>query len=233
MTEFQSINLEKAKRLIHAAPSKTCALDPVPTHIVKSVSHTLGPVIHKIINMSLAESKVPSSFKTAIVKPLLKKPELDTIHKNYRPVSNLAFVSKLIEQSVIDQLEQHFESRNLNDEFQSAYRANHSTETALLHITNDILLSMDNRRAVCMVMLDLSAAFDTLDHSIMLERLSNTQGLGDRITNWFESYLRGRTQRVSVNDATSGHLHLLEGVVIPRETEGYRVVSVRLSVRPP
>ena len=69
---------------------------------------------------------------------------------------------------------------------------------------------MDNRRAVCMVMLDLSAAFDTLDHSIMLERLSNTQGLEDRITDWFESYLRGRTQRVSVNDATSDHLHLLK-----------------------
>ena len=92
MSEFQRINLEKAKRLINAAPSKTCALDPVPTHIVKSVSHTLGPVNHKIINMSLAESKVPSSFKTAIVKPLLKKPDLDTIHKNYRPVSNLAFI---------------------------------------------------------------------------------------------------------------------------------------------
>ena len=199
--------------MIQAAPPKSCALDPVPTHIVKSVSDTPGPLIHKIINLSLAQSKVPSSFKTAIVKPLLKKPELDTIHKNYRPVSNLAFVSKLIEQSVIDQIEHHFESNNLNDEFQSAYRANHSTETALLHITNNILLSMDNRRAVCMVMLDLSAAFDTLDHNIMLERLSNTQGLGPCITGWFESYLRGRTQRVSVDEATSDHLHLLEGAV--------------------
>ena len=72
---------------------------------------------------------------------------------------------------------------------------------------------MDNRRAVCMVMLDLSAAFDTLDHNIMLERLSNTQGLGPCITGWFESYLRGRTQRVSVDEATSDHLHLLEGAV--------------------
>ena len=72
---------------------------------------------------------------------------------------------------------------------------------------------MDNRHAVCMVMLDLSAAFDTLEHNIMLERLSYTQGLGVRITDWFEAYLRGRTQRVSVNEATSDHLHLLEGAV--------------------
>ena len=120
----------------------------------------------------------------------LKKPNLDPIHKNYRPVSNLAFVSKLIEQTVIEQLEKHFESNNLNDEFQSAYRTNHSTETALLHIVNNLLVAMDNRQAVCMVMLDLSAAFDTIDHNIIVERLSNTQGIGPRVAIWFDSYLR-------------------------------------------
>ena len=170
-------------------------------------------MIQDIINQSLSRSKVPSKFKTAIVKPLLKKPDLDLSHKNYRPVSNLAFISKLIEQAVIDQLEDHFESNDLNDDFQSAYRANHSTETALIHIVNDIIISMDRRRAVCMVMLDLSAAFDTLDHDIMIERLGNTQGLGPRITDWFNSYLRGRTQRVSVDEETSDHLHLLDGAV--------------------
>ena len=156
---------------------------------------------------------VPSEFKTAIVKPLLKKPDLDLVHQNYRPVSNLPFVSKLLEQSVIDQLEKHFENNDLNDDFQSVYRANHSTETALLHIVNEVLTSMDNRRAICMVMLDLSATFDTLDHDILIERLGNTQGLGPRITSWFDSYLRGRTQRVNVNDATSDHLQLLDGAV--------------------
>ena len=72
---------------------------------------------------------------------------------------------------------------------------------------------MDNRRAVCMVMLDLSAAFDTLDHDLLIQRLGNTQGLGPHVTKWFDSYLRGRTQRVSVDDATSDPIQLLEGAV--------------------
>ena len=72
---------------------------------------------------------------------------------------------------------------------------------------------MDNRRAICVVMLDLSAAFDTLDHDILIGRLENTQGLGSRVTDWFNSYLRGRTQRVSVDDATSDHIPLLDGAV--------------------
>ena len=213
LTHLQPITKQKAERLILAAPSKTCALDPAPTHIVKSVASTISPVIQKIIYLSLAQSKVPTGFKTAIVKPLLKKPDLDLIHKNYRPVSNLAFVSKLLEQSVINELEEHFEKNDLNDEFQSAYRSNHSTETALLHIVNDILISMDNRRAICVVMLDLSAAFDTLDHDILIERLSNTQGLGPGVTDWLNSYLRGRIQRVNIDEATSGYIDLLDGAV--------------------
>ena len=213
LTHLQPITQQKTERLLQSAPSKSCALDPVPTQVVKSVSSTISPVIQKIINLYIAHSKVPTRFKTAIVKPLLKKHDLDLIHKNYRPVSNLAFVSKLIEQTVIDELEAHFENNDLNDEFQSAYRSNYSTETALLHIVNHLLISMDNRRAICLVMLDLSAAFDTLDHDILIERLRNTQGLGPGVTEWLNSYLRGRTQRVNVEEATSGHINLLDGAV--------------------
>ena len=86
--------MEETKQLILSAPAKTCALDPIPTSIIKSAVSTLGPVIQKIINLSLSDAVVPSNFKTAIVKPLLKKPDLDLVYKNYRPVSNLAFVSK-------------------------------------------------------------------------------------------------------------------------------------------
>ena len=156
---------------------------------------------------------MPRILKTAIVISLLKGANLDLIHKYYRPVSDLVFVSILIEQTVIEQLEKHFESNNLNDDFQSAYRANHSTETALLHIVNNLLVAIDNRQAVCMVMLDLSAAFDTIDHNIIVERLSNTQGIGPRVASWFDSYLRGRTQRVSIDEAMSDHISLLDGAV--------------------
>ena len=213
LNAFQPVNLEETERLILSAPSKSCALDPIPTTLVKSLVSPLCPVIRNIINESLRNAKVPTVFKTALVRPLLKKPNLEHVHKNYRPVSNLAFVSKLIEQSVINQLESHFEKNNLNDEYQSAYRANHSTETALLHIVNNILVSMDNRKAVYMVMLDLSAAFDTIDHDIMIDRLSDSQGLGPDVIMWFESYLRGRTQRVTVGECTSDHIQLDDGAV--------------------
>ena len=213
LPEFRPLSLEKVTKLISTAPSKTCTLDPIPTSIVKSTVNTMAPIIQKIINQSLCRSIVPSDFKTAIVKPLLKKPGLDPIHKNYRPVSNLAFVSKLIEQSVIDQLDIHFEVNKLNDQLQSAYRAHHSTETALIHTVDDILTALDNRRAVCMGMLDLSAAFDTINHDIMIERLSTSQGVNEPITAWFNSYLRGRTQRTNVEDATSDYIILDDGAV--------------------
>ena len=169
---FKSIDLEYVIKLIQSAPNKTCELDPIPTSILKSVAHTIAPAVQKIINTSLANGKVPGVYKTALIKPLLKKPGLETIHKNYRPVSNLSFVSKLIEQTVINQLEKHSESNSLDDDLQSAYRSNHSTETALLHVVDSLLVAMDNRKAVLLGMLDLSAAFDTINHEVMLERLT-------------------------------------------------------------
>ena len=213
LNAFTPLNLDSTKKAILSAATKSCDLDPIPTTLVKEHVDTLATVIQAIINKSLQSGKMPLEFKTAIVKPLLKKPGLETTHKNYRPLSNLAFVSKLIEQTVIDQLEQHYTDNNLADKLQSAYKKHHSTETAILHIVNDLIRSMDNRKVVCMAMLDLSAAFDTIDHDIILHRFRTSQGLCDDVINWIESYLRGRTQRVKVNDTTSESLEINEGTV--------------------
>ena len=210
---FSPVDLKYVTKLIQSAPNKTCDLDPIPTNILKFLTETIAPVVQKIINSSLDKGIVPSTYKTALVKPLLKKPGLEPIHKNYRPVSNLQFVSKLLEQSVIDQLEKHAERNDLDDDLQSAYRPNHSTETALLHVVDSLLVAMDNRMAVLMGMLDLSAAFDTINHDIMLERLSITHGLGESAVRWFASYLRGRTQRVAVENTVSEHIVVEDGAV--------------------
>ena len=210
---FKAVDLEYVRKLIQKAPNKTCDLDPIPTSILKATIDTIAPIVLKIINTSLDTSKMPSAFKTAIVKPLLKKPGLDLIHKNYRPVSNLAFISKLIEQSVIDQLEKHSTNNDLDDNLQSACRPHHSTETALLHIVDDLLVTMDSRHAILLGMLDLSAAFDTINHDIMLERLSSSQGLAIPVIKWFESYLRGRTQRVVVDNCISEPIAVDDGAV--------------------
>lgn len=95
----------------------------------------------------------------------MKKPDLDQeLLKNYRPIANIPFLSKIIEKVVALQTYSYLETNKLMPPLQSAYRKNHSTETALLRVLNDILMTLDHRQDVVLVMLDLSAAFDTLDH---------------------------------------------------------------------
>ena len=108
----------------------------------------------------------PDIWKKAVVFSLLKKPGLDVIFKNFRPVSNLSFVSKLIERAAFNQIHGHLV--NLYPVPQSAYRRTPSTETALLKVMNDILLNMNKRHVTILVLFDLSAAFDTVDHSFLL-----------------------------------------------------------------
>ena len=98
-------------------------------------------------------------------------------YKNFRPISNLTFVSKLIEKAVALQLNDHILRHHLDETFQSAYKAFDSTETALVRVHNDILTAIDNNNTVILLLLDLSAAFDTVDHSILLSRLSSRFGI--------------------------------------------------------
>ena len=132
-------------------------------------------------------------------KPLLKKANLDpNCLKNYRPVSNLPILSKVLERIVLKQLLQHLESHCLLEPFQSAYRKCHSTETALLRVVSDPLQASDCGRVSILSLLDLSAAFDTIDHSILIDRLRTTFSCSGTVLDWFSSYLVGRTQSVFV-----------------------------------
>ena len=112
----------------------------------------------------------------------------------------------------MEQLTEHINNNNLNDLRQSAYKKYHSTETLLLKVQNDILMSMDNGEVVILVLLDLSAAFDTIDHNILLNRLEKRYGVTDTAKDWFKSYLTNRTQSVCINDQESGKLPLNYGV---------------------
>ncbi len=129
-------------------------------------------LLTKIINLSLQLGNMSTSLKKAIIKPILKKLGLELINKNYRRVSNLAFLSKLIERVVVLKLVDHLLNIGLMDKFQSAYREGHSTETALLRVQNDILMELEKGKVVRLVWLDLAAAFDTIDYKIILKRLS-------------------------------------------------------------
>ena len=132
--------------------------------------------------------------------------------KSYRPVSNLPYVSKLLERVVCQQLVKHLNSHAFLDKFQSAYRPGHSCETALLRVLNDILCSIDRGDITLMVLLDLSAAFDVIDHELLFLRLQREAGVRGSVLSWFTSYLSDRTQRVIVNNTSSQPTALTCGV---------------------
>ena len=139
LTDFAPATIDEVKKILLKAPSKSCELDPLPTSLLKSCIDSLSSVITGIANKSFEESLVPESYKIAIVRPLLKKAGLDIdVLKNYRPISNLPFVSKVLEKLAESRLEDHFILNNLYEPLQSAYRAFHSTETALLRVHHDI-----------------------------------------------------------------------------------------------
>ena len=146
----------------------------------------------------------------AYVTPLQKKPSLDrNILKNYRPVSNLSFISKLIEKVVAKQLNEFISHEGLLNVNQSAYKSSHSTETALLKIQNDIALSVDSGKAVALTLLDLSAAFDTIDHSLLYDCLHDWFGLDGTVLSWIKSYLSNRKQKIKIGDSFS------EAIILP------------------
>ena len=116
----------------------------------------------------------------------------------YMSFCNGEYYSKIMEKIAAAQLQDHLCTQDLHGEFQSAYRAQHSTETALLRVKTDIMTEMDNGKAVLVVLLDLSAAFDTVDHQILLDRLSSTFNITGMALKWISSYLSGRYFRVSV-----------------------------------
>ena len=127
-------------------------------------------------------------FKTSL--------NLDLIYSNYRPVSNLSFLSKLVERAVCQQLGDYISITNMSEKLQSAYKVAHSTETALIKVKNDILMSLDNKQVTCLILLDLSAAFDRVSHKLLLNRLKFLFGITGVVLKWLEEYLTGRHQQV-------------------------------------
>ena len=193
--------------------SKSCSLDPIPTWLLKDCKQALTPFITSIINTSLSSGVFPSQLKEATVTPILKKTSLDAENlKNYRPVSNLPFLSKLIEREVSHQFTAHLEVNNINTKFQSAYKAQHSTETALTRVQNDILRAVDREGGAILVLLDLSAAFDTIDHHLLLQLLECQMGVSGTALAWFQSYLSSRKQCVCVEGTMSEERALNYGV---------------------
>ena len=204
---FSAVTESEVRKIIAKSPTKSCSLDPTPTWMVKDSVDELIPLVTILVNLSLQSANVPDSMKQALVTPLLKKDDLDPeVLKNYRPVSNLSFLSKVLERVVAARLTNYMTINQLHEPMQSAYRACHSTETALVRVQNDILRTLDQGGAAILVLLDLSGAFDTIDHSILLSRMESVLGVKGSALQWFKSYLIMAPHVKSVVKKSSFHL---------------------------
>ena len=198
--------------ILLSSPAKCSSMDFVPTSLVKGCARVFSELIAALANRSFAEGCFPACFKHAAITPLLKKPSLDkSVPSNYRPISNLNF-SKILERLFLARIHSHILASPNFNQHQSAYRPRHSTETALLSTLNSIFLSSDSGKSTLLISLDLSAAFDTIDHSILLNRLENSFGLTGFPLAWIRSYITDRYQCVRIGRHASHSVRCTSGV---------------------
>ena len=211
--KFEPLSLAGLKAIIESMPSKTCDLDPLPTSILKKCIDLLLPAIHHTVNLSLSQGYFPDVLKKACVTPLIKNENLDYDNiKNFRPVSNLPFLGKLIEKCVFLQINTYLCENSLYGYSQSAYRSCYSCETALVKIHNDILSILDAKSNAVVLLFDLSAAFDTVKHDLLLSKLSAEFGFSDVALEWFSTYLNNRSYFVKGVGCTSHTVDVKSGV---------------------
>uniref|UniRef100_A0A669C582 Reverse transcriptase domain-containing protein n=1 Tax=Oreochromis niloticus TaxID=8128 RepID=A0A669C582_ORENI len=210
---FSPVSLPELVKLVNSVKASSCSLDIIPASLFKNVFQSIGPCVLTLINSSLASGIVPVYFKNAAILPLLKKPQLDpSLWSSYRPISKLPLIAKLLEKVVAKQLMAALDKHGIYDKFQSGFRQFHSTETALLRVSSDILMDNDAGKCSVLLMLDLTSAFDTVDHHILIERLKKWVGVSGTALEWFSSYLHHRSFSVAVSDFRSSSTSLTYGV---------------------
>ena len=188
---FESPSPSFILQLIQRSKSNS-PIDPIPLLLLKNVAPTLILLFCDIIRTSLFTSVVPDSMKLSYITPVLKKHSLDTsILSNYRPIYQLSTISKVLERVVSTQLTSYLVSNSIADKFQSAYLPLGGTETALTKIINDIATSIDSNSPTYLILIDLSSAFDTVNHDIRSRRL-NSIGIHGQVHNWLMSFVSNR-----------------------------------------
>uniref|UniRef100_A0A3Q3PY07 Reverse transcriptase domain-containing protein n=1 Tax=Monopterus albus TaxID=43700 RepID=A0A3Q3PY07_MONAL len=211
--QFEPISLAALMKVVQLVKPSYCPLDIMPAALFKEVFHSIGLDIVNLINGSLASGIVPTALKHAAVQPILKKPNLDsTVLSNFRPVSKLPYLSKILEKTIFTQLQTFLENNGIFEKFQSGFKTHHSTESALLQVFNNLVFTVDEGNTAILILLDLSAAFDTVDHRILLSHLQHSVGLHGNVLKWFESYLSDRSFAVHIDEFSSSVVPLNCGV---------------------
>ena len=199
LDELAPVTVDEVVKLVQSLLSKSSPHDFMPTTMLKSNVDVMAPLIARLANMSFSSGVFLSSMKQGRVTPLLKKPGLDQSDMaSYRPITNLSTMSKILEKQAMRRLRPHVMSTGSFSEFLSAYRAGDSTETALLKVVNDVVTSTCDRLSTVLLSLDISAAFDTIDHNIFLDRISSDIGICGSALGWLQSFVTGRYQYVAI-----------------------------------
>ena len=198
LAEFRPFNQTEVKKIILSMKTKSCELDALPTKLLKECIEDILPTITNLVNISLWDGVFASGWQTSIIRALLKKPNLHLIPSNYCPASNLSFLSELLVKCAMGCVNEHCNLHKLLPDYQSAYHNGYSCETAMIRLVNDILWAMENRNVTAIMALNLSAAFDTVDHEILSSALENSFGLEDTVINWFNLYLDHRSCKVNI-----------------------------------
>ena len=184
----------------------SCGYDNISTKLLKQLHEPLLGPLCIIINQSLSTGIFPDKLKIARVFPVYKKGEL-TMPDNYRSISLLTSISKLFEKVVFNQLYEYFKKYKLFFSSQYGFREGHSTEYASLELIDRIMKDLENKNMSIAIFLDLSKAFDTLDHNILLYKLKY-YGVVNTELKWFSSYLKNRSQYVEFNNTKSNTLNI-------------------------
>ena len=215
LSTFAPTTEDELRKIITEHGLKCSPEDPLPPEMLSTHIDTLLPFWVEIVNLSLEVGKVDGA-KSAVIQPLIK--ELNSMtntddYKNYRPVSNLVFIGKLIERVVDIRLQEHLNVNDLNVREEYGYKREHSTEMLLLWVTNHLLEACDKNMPTVVLLLDLSAAFDTVDHEKLLDILEVEIGVTGVALEWFKEFLTNRTQRVKIGETFSDVALLLYGVI--------------------
>lgn len=207
---FRQCTITEIQNIIISLNDSAPGYDELPGKIIKSTSNTLSPIITSLCNRSLALGVFPDPLNIAVVRPIYKSGD-DTDLNNYRPISVLNFLSKIFEKVAYTQLMEHLKQNNILSTCQYGFRPLRSTETALQNFVDVVLTAFDENKFTISVFLDLSKAFDTVDHTILLNKLEH-YGVRYTTLKWFKSYITSRMQSVKLNKGFSSQCKTLCGI---------------------
>ena len=207
---FQDVTEHDVVKVVKTIKSMSVGVDEINIFVVKSLIHRISDVLAHIVNVSFETGIFPDRWKKAIIKPI-PKVTVPILPSEYRPISLLPALSKIIEKLANRQIVYYLIKHDLLDPYQSAYQKRHSTQTALLRLTEDIYDAIDDSEITLLVFLDFSKAFDTVNHELLLAKLQ-ILGFQETTCDWVRSYLSDRHQKVVTASESSNWSPIINGV---------------------